>query len=50
MELHGAWQLQQSVGRIIKLKPTEKKIYYFQNVMNGVLKMIITFKYLIKYQ
>lgn len=29
MELHGAWQLQQSVGRIIKLKPTEKKNILF---------------------
>lgn len=24
-ELRGAWQLQQSVGKIIKLKPTKKK-------------------------
>jgi len=41
-ELRGAWQLQQSVGKIIKLKQTNKKTY-FQNAMNGVLKMIITF-------
>lgn len=39
MELRGAWQLQQSVGKIIVIK----KKFNFQNAINGILKLIITF-------
>jgi len=36
-ELRGAWQLQQSIGKIIS---QNKKKNNFQNAMNGVLKLI----------